>query len=144
MHAACNKKGAIQDRAVYLYAIVVQLKVIHGEIECHRFGSAPYLVLHVCFLVSLSPSGQGALPPQHTFQLFTLAKNCLERAESIYTTVQREGRDFTTASGSPQLQKCVCVCVCVLGGEGRGGEGRVMFDMKGVQYICCTVVAAVQ
>ena len=79
---------------------------MQGGIECH--SALPHIWYYMfVFLVSLSPSGQGGLPPQHTFQLFTLAKNCLERAESIYTTVQREGRNFTTTSGSPQLQKCV-------------------------------------
>jgi len=45
--------------------------------------------------------GQGALPSQHVLQLFTLAKNCLERAESIYTTAQGEGRSLT--AGGQQL-----------------------------------------
>ena len=82
-----------------------------GGIESHCLALS-HLVLHVCFLASLPPSGQGTLPPQHTFQLFTLAKNCLERAESIYTTVQREGRSFDTVRGSPHLRKYVCLCVC--------------------------------
>ena len=93
-----------------------------GGIGSHCLALS-HLVLY--FLVSLPPSAQGALPPQHTFQLFTLAKNCLERAESIYTTVQREGRNFDTVRRSPQLHKyvctCVCVCVCVCVGGGGGG-----------------------
>lgn len=58
--------------------------------------------------------GQGALPSQHVLQLFTLAKNCLERAESIYTTAQGEGRSLTAGGqqlSAQQSNRCVLECM---------------------------------
>ena len=60
-------------------------------------------------------SGQEPLPPQHVLQLFTMAKYCLERAESIYTTAQKEGR-YLMAEGkqpSPPQQSHRCISVCM-------------------------------
>lgn len=57
--------------------------------------------MHAC-----TDSGQGTLPQHQAEQLFKMAKHCLERGETIYTTAKREQRPlalFRLATPSPTL-----------------------------------------
>ncbi len=69
-----------------------------------------------------SNGGRGALPTQQATKLFTLARNCLERAESIYSTAQEEQRALD--SGRQETQGMGSGHASVMQGGGGGAVSQ--------------------